>query len=72
MRPIHLPKRRAARWSPYLDRLPLGVRCIDGRLWKHVPQFDDPDFEQDIGVCEGCAGCDPTADEDENEDEVCS
>ena len=52
--------------SPY-DRLSLGVRCIDGRLWKHVPQFDDPDFEQDIGACEGCAGCDPAADQDENE-----
>ena len=49
--------------SPYLERLPLGVRCIDGRLWKHVPQSDDPDFEQDIGACEGCAECDPAADD---------
>ena len=52
--------------SPYLNRLPLGVRCIDGRLWKHVPQSDDPYLEQDIGACEGCAGCNPAVDEDES------
>jgi hypothetical protein len=36
------------------------VRCIDGRLFRHVPQHDDPDFEIDAGRCEDCegAGCD--------------
>jgi hypothetical protein len=36
------------------------VRCIDGRLFRHVPQHDDPDFEIDAGCCEDCkgAGCD--------------
>jgi hypothetical protein len=36
------------------------TRCIDGRLFRHVPQHDDPDFEIDAGRCEECegAGCD--------------
>lgn len=36
------------------------VRCIDGRLFRHVPQHDDPDFEIDAGRCDECegAGCD--------------
>ncbi|MHC2462090.1 hypothetical protein [Bradyrhizobium embrapense] len=36
------------------------VRCIDGRLFQHIAQNDDPDFERDIGRCEDCngAGCD--------------
>lgn len=32
-------------------------RCIDGRLFLHTPQHDDPDFEQDIGACPGCEEC---------------
>jgi hypothetical protein len=37
-----------------------GTRCIEGRLWRHDPQHDDPDLETDIGQrpeCEG-KGCD--------------
>jgi hypothetical protein len=36
------------------------IRCVDGRLFRHVPQHDDPDFEIDAGRCEECegAGCD--------------
>ena len=33
-----------------------GVRCIDGRLMKHQPFSDDPDFEHDIGECPACEG----------------
>ena len=32
------------------------LRCIDGRLWRHDPQSDDPDLETDIGVCPDCSG----------------
>jgi len=32
------------------------IRCIDGRLWRHVPQVDDPDYETDIGQCPTCDG----------------
>jgi hypothetical protein len=32
------------------------VRCIEGRLWRHDPQRDDPDLETDIGKCPECAG----------------
>ena len=32
------------------------LRCIDGRLWRHDPQFDDPDLETDIGICPDCSG----------------
>ena len=39
------------------------IRCVDGRLMRHDPQFDDPDLETDVGKCpecdgEGCAECD--------------
>lgn len=30
--------------------------CIDGRLWRHDPQYDDPDLETDIGTCPDCSG----------------
>jgi hypothetical protein len=35
------------------------TRCIEGRLWRHDPQHDDPDLETDIGTCPECegAGC---------------
>jgi len=36
------------------------TRCIDGRLFRHEPQRDDPEFECDAGPCpegEGF-GCD--------------
>lgn len=32
------------------------VRCLDGRLWRHDPQFDDPDLETDVGPCPNCQG----------------
>ena len=32
------------------------VRCIDGTLWRHDPQPDDPYLETDIGQCEECRG----------------
>jgi hypothetical protein len=28
-----------------------GVRCIDGRLWRHRPRADNPHFEEDAGPC---------------------
>lgn len=32
------------------------TRCIDGRLMRHDPQYDDPHLETDIGQCEECEG----------------
>jgi hypothetical protein len=32
------------------------VRCLEGRLLRHDPQFDDPDLETDIGECPACRG----------------
>lgn len=32
------------------------LRCIEGRLWRHDPQSDDPDLETDIGQCPDCSG----------------
>ena len=32
------------------------TRCIDGRLYRHDPQFDDPELETDIGQCPQCEG----------------
>lgn len=32
------------------------LRCIDGRLWRHDPQYDDPDLETDVGECPECSG----------------
>lgn len=32
------------------------TRCIDGRLWRHDPMYDDPDLETEIGECEVCQG----------------
>ena len=33
------------------------LRCIEGRLWRHDPQWDDPDLETDVGECPDCSGC---------------
>ena len=33
------------------------TRCIDGRLLKHEPFPDDPEFETDIGPCPDFPGC---------------
>ncbi len=32
------------------------TRCVEGRLMRHDPQFDDPDLETDIGECPECEG----------------
>ena len=32
------------------------TRCIDGTLFKHLPQWDDPEFEQAAGRCPECEG----------------
>ena len=32
------------------------TRCIEGRLFRHDPQHDDPDLETDIGQCPECDG----------------
>ena len=38
------------------------TRCVDGRLMRHDPQFDDPELETDRGQCPECEGrgCDHT------------
>jgi hypothetical protein len=35
------------------------IRCVDGELWRHDPQHDDPGLETYRGVCPECdgAGC---------------
>ena len=30
------------------------LRCIEGRLFRHDPQLDDPDLETDVGECPEC------------------
>jgi hypothetical protein len=32
------------------------LRCIEGRLYRHDPQYDDPDLETDVGECPDCSG----------------
>jgi hypothetical protein len=32
------------------------LRCIDGTLWRHDPQYDDPDHEVSRGTCPECRG----------------
>lgn len=32
------------------------LRCIEGRLFRHDPQWDDPDLETDVGQCPDCSG----------------
>lgn len=32
------------------------VRCIEGRLFRHDPQHDDPYLETDVGTCPECEG----------------
>lgn len=47
------------------------TRCIEGRLYRHDPQPDDPNLEIDIGVCADCDGfgCDQAI-EDAIDDEA--
>lgn len=35
------------------------IRCVEGRLWRHDPQHDDPDLETNVGACDGCDDCMP-------------
>lgn len=39
------------------------IRCLEGRLWRHDPQHDDPYLETDVGQCPECdgEGCDRAA-----------
>lgn len=41
------------------------TRCINGRLWRHDPQNNDPDFVREVGWCPECegAGCDRPSDD---------
>lgn len=32
------------------------LRCVDGTLYRHVPQHDDPELEVAAGRCEECEG----------------
>jgi len=32
------------------------IRCVEGRLMRHDPQYDDPYLETDIGQCPDCSG----------------
>lgn len=44
-------------------------RCIEGRLWRHDPQPDDPNLETDVGKCPDCSG-DGCGDEGEAVDKL--
>lgn len=37
------------------------LRCVEGQLYRHDPQPDDPNLETDRGVCPDCngRGCEP-------------
>lgn len=39
------------------------IRCIEGILFRHEPQSDDPAFEMQVGKCPECEGfgCDQYA-----------
>ena len=32
------------------------LRCIEGKLYRHDPQHDDPDLETCVGTCPDCSG----------------
>ena len=32
------------------------IRCVEGTLYRHDPQWDDPDLETAIGQCPDCSG----------------
>ena len=36
------------------------IRCVEGWLWRHDPQHDDPELETRVGRCQECegVGCD--------------
>jgi hypothetical protein len=39
-----------------MNRAQGNFRCVDGRLMRHDPQFDDPYLETDVGKCPECNG----------------
>ena len=39
-----------------IPRHRVALRCIDGRIFRHDPQPDDPELETDIGQCPDCSG----------------
>jgi hypothetical protein len=47
------------------------TRCVEGRIYEHRPQHDDPELEVDIGECDACEGwgcpVDPYPDDEEEE-----
>lgn len=45
------------------------IRCVEGRLWRHDPQWDDPDLETDVGPCQDCDGSCGRDDPDEEDEE---
>ena len=32
------------------------LHCVEGRLLRHDPQFDDPELQTDIDQCPDCSG----------------
>ena len=32
------------------------IYCVGGRIYRHDPQFDDPELMTDIGECPDCSG----------------
>lgn len=32
------------------------LRCVEGRLFRHDPQYDDPYLETDVDQCPDCSG----------------
>ncbi len=44
------------------------LRCVEGRLLRHDPQWDDPNLETDVGICPECDGhgCDTPSEDDES------
>lgn len=46
------------------------TRCVEGRVYRHDPQYDDPDLETDIGQCPECEG-DGCDEEDGEDDDGC-
>ena len=32
------------------------LRCIEGKVYRHDPQHDDPDLETCLGTCPDCSG----------------
>jgi hypothetical protein len=48
------------------------TRCVEGRLFRHDPQHDDPDLETDVGACPECNGKGCDCEDDDAEPDVLS